>query len=159
MAFNAGQFRKLINETLEISGFTMGQPAAVELLLMTAAVESNFGTYIEQIEGPALGPFQVEPATHDDLVWRYLPGNPRHFKGFWKFCLDFVGCRVEAETMRYNLAYSIIIARLKYLSIPAALPLEKDLGGLAAYWKRYYNTHLGSGTVEQALLKYRQYCL
>ena len=72
MAFNAQQFRNLIIEpTLEAIG--MNSTSAVELLLGTMATESWAGTYIKQIKnGPALGVYQMEPATHDDIVINYL---------------------------------------------------------------------------------------
>lgn len=44
--------------------------AAEQLLLGTAAAESRLGTYLhQQGNGPALSPWQIEPATHED-VWR-----------------------------------------------------------------------------------------
>ncbi len=43
--------------------------------------------------------------------------------------------------------YSGIAARLKLLNIPERIPC--DIAGQAAYWKRYYNTELGRGTVQK----------
>lgn len=43
--------------------------------------------------------------------------------------------------------YSGIAARLKLSNIPAPIPC--DVAGQAAYWKRYYNTELGSGTEQK----------
>ena len=43
--------------------------------------------------------------------------------------------------------YSGLAARLFLVKIPA--PIPSDLPGQAAYWKRYYNTVAGKGTVEK----------
>ena len=40
---------------------------AVTLLTGTAAKESIVGKYVKQINGPALGIYQIEPNTHQDL--------------------------------------------------------------------------------------------
>ena len=37
------------------------------LKLGTGAIESNCGEFIKQINGPALGIWQMEPKTHDDI--------------------------------------------------------------------------------------------
>jgi hypothetical protein len=43
------------------------------------------------------------------------------------------------------------MCRVHYYRVPAALPPAGDLAEQAAYWKRYYNTELGRGTVEHFL--------
>ena len=50
--------------------------AAEELVLGTAIIESGL-TYLKQHgDGPALGLWQVEPATHDDLYTNFLNYRP-----------------------------------------------------------------------------------
>ena len=50
--------------------------SAEELVLGTAIVESGL-TYLKQHgDGPALGLWQVEPATHDDLYTNFLNYRP-----------------------------------------------------------------------------------
>lgn len=48
-----------------------------------------------------------------------------------------------------------IFARLHYRRVPRALP--KDVLDDAGYWKRWYNTALGKGTVEQYLKHWEQF--
>ena len=48
-----------------------------------------------------------------------------------------------------NLAAQIAMCRLHYRRIPKALP--SSLKGQAAYWKKYYNSSAGRGTVEDFL--------
>ena len=54
----------------------MWSEAAGELVLGTAIVESNL-TYLKQHgDGPALGLWQVQPKTHEDLYANYLNYRP-----------------------------------------------------------------------------------
>ncbi len=43
--------------------------------------------------------------------------------------------------------YAAAMARVRYLRVKEAIP--KDPRDIAAYWKQYYNTPLGAGTVEK----------
>jgi hypothetical protein len=126
--------------------------AADNLVLGTALTESA-GKYIRQIGGgPALGLTQMEPATHDD-IWRNWLLHPAR-----KPLADRVR---QLETAAYitdgphemigNLYYAFAMCRIHYRRLPAALPPEGDARALATYWKRYYNTSLGAGTIEKAL--------
>jgi hypothetical protein len=45
------------------------------------------------------------------------------------------------------------------LRVPTPLPDATDVPALAAYWKKHYNTHLGSGTVVKAIKKYERFCV
>ena len=69
--FRADQFCEyVIQPALESIG--MYSEPAEQLLLGTACAESNLGTYLHQVGGPALGVFQIEPATHTDIWENYL---------------------------------------------------------------------------------------
>lgn len=124
----------------------MHSKSAVNLLLGTAAHESKMGEYLVQVNGPALGIFQVEPGTLEDIYRNYLAYRPSLLK------------RVEAlrgvdmsreESLVSNLAYATAIARLVYRRVPEALPAYDDIPALASYWKMYYNTGLGKGKRQQ----------
>jgi hypothetical protein len=52
-------------------------------------------------------------------------------------------------------AVAVTFARLHYLRVAEAVP--DDLRGQAGYWKRYYNTRLGKGTVEGYMDKFTRY--
>ena len=119
-------------------------PAAVELVLGTAIQESRL-TYLKQIGGgPALGVCQMEPATHDDIFDNYL--NYRPELRSLVMALTVTG---EADEMVTNLAYAVAMCRVHYLRVPHPLPEAGDVAGMAAYWKNFYNTPLGAGTVEE----------
>ena len=125
MSFDCGQFRRLIEEVLR-SYPELNSPAAVNLLLGTAAQESAFGTYFWQRGGPALGVFQMEPRTYQWLTDRYAATYPA-----------IAG--QPPEDMTWNLKLAILMARLRYRPEPTPLPAADDLPGLAAYWDDFYN--------------------
>lgn len=148
MAFNKDQFRGLIVDVLREAD--LYSPSAVELLMLTCAVESDFGTYIEQITGPALGVFQMEPNTHNDIWDNYL--KYRSNRVYWDVNND-------VESLRYDMKYAIYMARLHYLRVPEPLPNATNVEALARYWKKYYNTEKGKGRVDNAIQKYKEYCV
>lgn len=128
--------------------------AAVNLLLGTAAQETHMGDYIRQIGGgPALGIYQIEPNTHKDV-----------FDNFLKYRQDFcektrtcsVGTSMD-EALIGSLFYQTLIARLIYYRVPEALPEADDILGLAQYWKKYFNTYLGAGKVDEFVDNYKMY--
>lgn len=114
--------------------------SAEHLLLGTCAQESKFGTYLKQIKGPALGIFQMEPNTHDDII-KWAKSTHK-----WPRILSFLGDNFSPRRMIYDLNYATVLARLHYLRVNEPLPDATDIDGIAAYWKKYYNTNLGKGT-------------
>lgn len=64
-------------------------------------------------------------------------------------------CQQRMEHLRYNPYLSLIFTRLFYRLIPEAIP--ETIEGRAKYWKKYYNTVLGKGTVEHYLEMNRVY--
>lgn len=153
MSFNKGQFKSLIEETLK--EIDMYSEAAVNLLLGTAAQESAFGTYIKQVGGgPALGVFQMEPATHDDIWDNYIM-----YQGRLRLRLDNIVKYeyIESKELQWNLKYAIAMARLQYYRRPEPLPSKQDIPALAAYWKQWYNTPKGKGTIDEFIHNYQKY--
>ncbi|WP_422444221.1 hypothetical protein [Endozoicomonas sp. ALB091] len=124
----------------------MHSESAVNLLLGTVAHESKMGAFLKQVGGPALGIYQIEPATLEDVYKNYLSYRPSLLK-------DIEALRAEGMTrdqsLINNLAYATAIARLVYRRVPEPLPAHDDIAGLAAYWKKHYNTYLGKGNRQQ----------
>jgi hypothetical protein len=112
----------------------LDSPAARELLLGTAIQESGL-KYVHQIQGPALGLFQMEPATHDDIWENFLK-----YKSF-----DGLGIRRAPEMLMGDLWYAAMMCRIHYYRVKEPLPEPGDLEGMAAYWKVHYNTYQGAG--------------
>ena len=143
----AKQLREAIKDVLTKCNFTINDDI-VNLLVGTACVESNCGEYIKQINGPACGIFQIEPNTAKDIQENYIKYKPDLKYLHDKFYLK--GLTLE-ENLMYNLSYSILMCRLFYRRIKE--PIPKTISGQAAYWKKYYNTHLGKGTIEDYINK------
>lgn len=149
----------IIKPSLE--GIGLYSEAAENLLLGTAAVESRMGYYLKQVGGgPALGVFQMEPATHDDLWSNYLAYSKKkpRLLGIWIHEKKYTSIPSAAD-MVYDLQYATIMARLQYFRQPEALPDASDVEGLARYWKIFYNSSAGKGTVEGFMESYERYVL
>jgi len=153
MALDKNQLKDLIEKVLNF--LDMHSDAAVNLLLGTAAQESHLGTYIKQIgNGPALGIFQMEPATEKDIWDSYLKYR---FEIADKI-FDISGVEEPSPLhLQGNLIYQIVMARLHYRRKRDPLPSAGDELGLAAYWKNHYNTSKGKGTIEEFVHNYRKY--
>jgi len=155
MGINKNQLEQLIINTLmEIK---LCSPSAVNLLLGTAAQESHMGKYIKQLQGPAVGIFQMEPATHDDIWDNYLKYISRStINNIYNSAkTDFS----DSDMLEYNLKYAIIMCRLHYRRVKERLPKYDDLNALAQYWKKYYNTWMGKGTTEQFINNFERFVL
>lgn len=132
--------------------------AAVELLVGTAAQESNLRA-LDQITarddktlGPALGLWQIEPATHDDVWENHLSHRPALAARVADLRAAWPSPQIQLAT---NLAYACAIARLVYYRSPVKLAAPGDIAGHAAAWKRVYNTPRGKGTPEQFVGNWR----
>jgi len=132
----------VIRPALEKLG--MWSTAAEELVLGTAIVESSLIYLRQHGDGPALGLWQVEPATHDDLYANYL--SYRQELSALLMELRAPALSLE-ENLASNLMYGAAVCRLCYYRQPEALPEAGDLEGQAAFWKQHYNTPPGAGTV------------
>jgi len=132
----------VIRPTLQ--ALDLWSPAAGRLLLGTAIAESGL-SHLKQIHGPALGLYQIEPATHEDLYENFLAYREPRRRELRAFT---VPNRPVADQLIWNLAYATAVARLIYYRRPEPLPPADDLRGQAEYWKAHYNTSAGKGTVK-----------
>lgn len=129
--------------------------ASENLLVGTAVQESNLDYLVQMGGGPALGVFQMEPATHKD-IWRYLSEiNPTLGEALKPLSAAWP---VNDQQLVTNLSYATAIARVRFWMVPDPLPGADDIEGLAQYWKTHYNTYLGAGKPEEWSEKYRRYC-
>lgn len=145
------QFVELvIRPTLLEAG--LWSPWAERLLFGTALVESNL-TWIRQTPaGPALGVYQMEPATHDDIWANWLAHKPALNATARRFsrASSVPGmARPQADEMVSNMAYATIMCRIHYYRARFMIPTESAPESLARIWKTHYNTHLGAGRPEE----------
>ncbi len=153
MSFDPDQFRDLIHRILIKAELVRDLEDAVELLMLTAAVESGLGHFLKQANGPAIGVYQMEPGTYHDLLQNYIETDIHLQNAVLQF--QALG---GPEEMEWNLAYATVMARINYLRFPEPLPDKEDPHPIAAYWKNYWNSSAGKGTVADALAAYKKYC-
>lgn len=145
--------RKLIDLTLqemdnEQNKYKLNSKDAVELLMMTAATESELGTYLWQLGGgPARGIFQMEIATEKD-IW----------KNFLYYNSDLYYLIAERDNINNvsDLRYQIMMARVHYLRVPEKLPGCEDVLAMANYYKKYWNTYKGKAIVSNVVYDYNR---
>ena len=118
---------------------------AIELLLMTAAAESDFGTYLYQKKGPAKGLFQIEPDTHNSIHANYFNRRWPMFR------------QKDHDALVYDLKYQVIVARGIYADKTEVLPSEKNIEGMALYHKKHWNTYLGDADPVNTVRKYLKF--
>jgi hypothetical protein len=123
--------------------------SAENLLMGTAAQETKLGRYLKQINGPAEGIYQMEPRTHEDIWNNFLPYKIPLKEKILQFATP------REDELVWNLAYATAMVRIHYLRVTEPLPHEDDIEGLAKYWKDYYNTRLGKGTVNEFINNYK----
>lgn len=154
---NVQHFRDhVIRPTLHHLG--LWSESAENLLLGTALVESGLRHLVQLGGGPALGVYQMEPETHDDIYLNYLrfrpirmeqvvlmaaPGDDEH-DWLERDNLDWL-----CQQLIWNLGYATSIARIHYLRVPSPLPPHDDVEAQAKYWKAHYNSNLGNGTPDK----------
>jgi hypothetical protein len=154
---NPKQLRDLITRTLKEIPHGYSEDA-VELLMMIAAHESRLGTYLRQVGGPALGIFQMEPATHDD-VWEN--GDSCEDNGA---VLGYnLECTIGGDMLEYDLRYQIFMARQKLFMISEPLPSSEGASSenvslMSDYCKEYWNTVDGSADAFEYFNAYLDYC-
>nr|WP_087475470.1 hypothetical protein [Nitrospira cf. moscoviensis SBR1015] len=131
--------------------------AAEELLLGTACQESKCGTFLKQLgKGPALGIFQMEPRTYHDHWSHFLVGRELGQKAGAMAYWGSTDAHPAPEQMIWNLRFAAAMCRIHYYRVKDPLPAAGDIPAQAAYWKRFYNTPKGAGTVEEYLNNWRK---
>lgn len=109
---------------------------AEKLLMGTAAVESRFAFRRQFNGGPALGLFQMEPATFNWLMTGFL-ASKKHVN-LKKTVLQIAGKdKPIPSDLVINDAFAAAMARVRYYAVSA--PLPSALKDQAFYWWRHYN--------------------
>ena len=122
---------------------------AHDLIMATGQAESGYD-YLKQIKGPAIGFWQMGPATLFDIWENYVTYRVKYKDSLIQLSFN-EGDAVNS--LLTNLAVQAAFCRLHYRRVPAKLPKAGDLKGQAEYWKKYYNTEKGKGTIEHFIKK------
>lgn len=126
--------------------------AEITLALMCAAHESHMGSFLKQVKGPALGMYQMEPRTHDDIWVNGVHDRP-DIRG-WLYSWAVEGGVHKSEEMSWNHRYATAMFRAHFLRFKEGIP--KSLEDQAKYLKKYWNGP-GKATPQEYLQDYRRY--
>ncbi len=152
--FDVDQFRALIIKPA-LNDLRLYSDEASELLIFTCAVETQGGKYLKQINGDALGIFQMEPKTYNDIWVNYLTNQlPLRLQLIHNFDCNNIP---SEDRLVYDLRYAAAMTRIHYKRIPEALPKLHDLEGLWNYYKTYYNTSSGKANYHDAVNAYQRF--
>ena len=123
----------------------MDSPEARELIFRTGMAESGYRALEQHGGGPAVGYFQVEPATIDDTIANYVTYRQEIQTKLWSLGFDD---KDSALRVMGSIPLQVAFCRLKYRRDRYALPPCGNLEAQGKYWKRVYNSYKGKGTVE-----------
>lgn len=152
MSTHPGQLRELISKILKVANLHSIQ--AVELLMATAAHESHLGTYLKQLNGPAIGLFKIEPSTDSDNWENFISFRP----DLKRRIVDTANVHGPSSwALEINIAYQVLMARVKYLREKSPLPEHTDINGIAKYWNDYYNCNDKKGHPDEFINNYHRF--
>ena len=135
--------KKIIKLSLQHLG--LDSEDARSLIYRTGKAESGYKTLQQYGGGPALGFFQMEPNTALDIWNNYVMYRPKYRDKLYS--LGFDDGTLEFCLLS-NIGLQAAFCRLHYRRVPSALPSMDNLENQAKYWKKYYNSDLGKGTVK-----------
>ena len=134
----------IVNEICKVLG-NGGNNTADELLIETAGAETNKGlTKDNGILTAGIGLTQFDKGSFEDTKKR-SEKHRDNIKDNLKVDINLV----EWEMLAYSPFLALLFTRLKYKLIPEEIP--SDIEGRAKYWKKYYNTIAGAGTITHYL--------
>jgi hypothetical protein len=136
----------------------MNSLGAVNLLLGTAAQETNMGEFLLQrsigIRG-GIGLYQMQQSAYDQL-WDNVISKNVALRAKLRLMLGYEG-RPMASRMASDLFLATAMARLYYYVIKVPLPDSNDIEGMASFYKKWWNTPSGKATEEQFIENYKRY--
>lgn len=151
--FNIAQFRELIIKST-LNDLKMYSENAEELLVFTCAVESDGGSYLKQVNGTALGIYQMEPETHNDIWQNYIQNKSSLSMILFS---NFHFIRPSEEMLISDLRYATAMARIHYRRIPQPMPERRNVDTIWEYYKTFYNTPKGKADKDSSIAKYHKF--
>jgi hypothetical protein len=149
----------VVRPTLAHLGLPGGE-AAEKLVMGTAAHESGGFRSIDQVTGPlpdrpgpAVGLWQMERLTFDDMWNRFLPMRPVTQAKVRELACP--GLEPFGQ-LPGNLYFACAMCRIRYYERPFTLTPDPPPEQLARWWKVHYNSRLGKGREEDFLAAYRR---
>ena len=134
--------KEIIHKVLLRMPYGYYSDEALNLIFRTGMAETKYKALKQYSGGPAIGFFQIEPDTLNDTMVNYVSYRPA-----LENCLKGLG--LDQKDMEFsvltNIALQVAFCRIHYRRNPHKIP--ETLEEQAKYWKEYYNTKLGKGTV------------
>jgi len=134
--------------------FIAASAAAEDILLGIAVQESGLRFTRQENGGPALGLWQMEPASHDDCWENFL-----HYRRDIARKVGALSVPAwqpmswpswpHAGQLETNHKYACAMARVKLFRSPLPLPAQGDIASYAHLWKVAWNTADGAGTEQE----------
>lgn len=122
--------------------------SAVQGVLGIGNKESGY-RYVKQLgAGPALGFWQMEPATHDDLWKNFIQFRPALQQALKAL---LAGAEPAPGRLVTHTLYAAAMCRVHLYRAPAIIPAAGNAVGWAGFWKTYYNTGKGAGDAAEAV--------
>jgi hypothetical protein len=119
-------------------GAAYASEAAVNLVTGTALAESG-ACYLKQLgAGPALGIYQMEPATAEDIWQRWLMADAQADVRPVMAAMLTPGVSVE-NALVWDLRFATAMCRLRYRPAAPPLPDAGNAAALAGYHAQFYN--------------------
>lgn len=116
-----------------------------DLVLKIGAAETLYRTQKQGGGGPARSWWQMEPKTHNDIWSTFLGQSHR------KNIVDGLSCMSYApgdiKELTNNPWYAAAMCGIHFLRFKEPLPEAGETLSQAEYWKKYYNTSEGKGTI------------
>ena len=132
----------------------MNSPEAIDLVYGTALAETGLRDIVQE-SGPALGFWQMEPDTHDD-IWKNFLSHENTLKNAIITITRINPLTINKDEdigianhpLVWNLRYACIMTRIHYDRQSGEIP--KKPGEQAEYWLEHYNKG-GKGSVTHYL--------
>ena len=143
----------MVNEIKEIAEYSLYKldcysDDALALVVRTGMAESGYRALRGYGESnPAIGFWQIEPATLFDMMRNYIVYRPQYRQTLEKLGMKLTGDDIEMSVIS-NMAVQAGLCRLHYRRDKDPLPSWDDLEGQGKYWKKHYNTVKGKGTIK-----------
>ena len=118
-----------------LTSLGIDSPAARQLLLGTAASETDFGEGI----GDHIGIYGISSAQHREVWDKHLAFMPELASKVRSLASRDDFLKDPDAELRYNLAYGTAIAWLIYQFNAETIPAEASRESLADCWRRYFH--------------------
>lgn len=129
-------------------------PVAMALLAETCAAETAMCSFMDGYAPEGKGAFQFDSVGFEDVKDRFNVRNPQIVNELYHK-LGINWANLSFDMLEYAPLLGAVLCRAKYYLVPESIPETRE--GRAKYWKKYYNSSAGAGTVEHYLEMSRRY--